>query len=197
MQPAPRWRVQDSVERAGSIAIIVCLLSGLGAETARADAAGGILLNTVMMQPGHPGDTARSSGLGLEYGVVATQEPFMLSLGTFFATATDEPQLQRHNLYDLRISFGFKPPLRRPQAAVPFVAFGVDLLYASTRSPGQDRRSGLTAGTSVRTGIFGVLGAGWIYQASISYMAAIAPENGGAIHSVGLHIGVGRVLFGL
>lgn len=173
------------------------LTLGLGSVDARADAAGGILFNHMELQTGDPADTARSSGFGLEYGVVATEEPFMLSLGTFFATATDTPKLQRRNLYDVRISFGFKPPLRRPQPAVPFVAFGVDMLYASTRSPNRPMRSGPTAGTSLRLGMFGVICGGWIYQLSGSYMVVYAPGDGGAIHSAGLQIGIGRVIFGL
>lgn len=180
----------------GRCASILVLMTGVLAGTqgaAHADAAGALFVHHTWMQPGSTGDTASSTGFGAEFGIAELRKPFLLTLGGFYTLGQREEGKRMRDVYDVRLGFGFKPPVKQ-RAVIPFAAVGLDLLYIATRMPDRTTHAGATVGFDARGGLFGFVGERWLYQVSISYTGAIAPGTGDGLDGVALHIGIGKII---
>jgi hypothetical protein len=160
------------------------------------DAAGGLMLNHTWLQSGDEARTSLSRGFGVEMGAVGRREPFLMTIGAFYALGQPEGQKRMRDVYDVRFGFGLKPKMRRARLVVPFMSVGLDFLYVSTRSAiDGSKAAGATLGFDARGGIFGIFGKKWIYQASISYIGAIVPGTGDGLDGAVFQIGIGKLMF--
>jgi len=174
-----------------SSTLTLLLLAGAAAPAAAGGDEGAALIvqGTMMAPVGEKGRVADSYGWGAEVRVVP-DDPITMSFGGYAVVGQPDGDKQMRDVYSFVYDIGWQPGKMR--SFRPFLAVGLDVLWVTSRTPGEDALRGTTLGLHARTGIVHAISERWMAQVTASYLGAIVPGTGDDLGGLVLQAGIGK-----